>query len=59
MTAIDEGRPRTFERRVFWRMYSPIREQNGAWRTRANHELGRLIEGVTMPKENDEEGTNK
>lgn len=46
----DERMLLVFERRILRKIYGPVRETDGTYRVRFNHELERLIEGKNIVK---------
>ena len=39
----NEQQLRIFERKILWKIFDPVQDENGIWRIRKNHELNELI----------------
>jgi hypothetical protein len=48
LTSRNEQQLRIFERKMLRKIFGPIQEENGLWRTRKNHELNELIENADI-----------
>jgi len=48
LTNRDEQYLRIFERRIFRKIFGPVQNEDGSWKTIMNYELNKLIENVDI-----------
>ena len=48
LTTRDEQHLRIFERKILRKIFGPVRDKDGSWRIRMNHELNEFIENADI-----------
>jgi hypothetical protein len=48
LTNRDEQHLRIFERRILKKIFGPVQNENGSWRSRMNYELNKPIENADI-----------